>query len=56
MVEPKSSLSLLFVIGIVENPIATEPEKNFLVTLPRHPHLILLFVTSSFLSESSDVR
>ena len=48
MVEPKSSFSLLFVIGIVENRIVTEQEKNFLVTLPRHRHLLLLFVASLF--------
>jgi len=53
LVEPKSSLSLLFVIGLVENPIVTEEEKNFLVTLPRHRHCLLLSLLSrrrSFIS------
>ena len=41
---------LLFVIGLVENPTATEEEKNFLVTPSRHRHcsLLSLFVASSF--------
>jgi hypothetical protein len=50
LVEPKSSLSLLFVIGLVENPIVTEEEKNFLVTLPRHRRLLLLFVAPPFVA------
>jgi len=37
---------LLFVIGIVENRIVTEEEKNFPVTLPRHRHCHLLSLLS----------
>jgi len=42
LVEPKSSLSLLCVIGLGEHPIVTEEEKNFFVTLPRHCLLLSL--------------
>ena len=48
-------MSLLFVIDLVENPTVSE-EKNFLVTLPRHCHLLLLFVASLFVFWSSAVR
>jgi hypothetical protein len=54
LVEPKSSLSLLFVIGLVENPIHTVEKKNFFVTLPCPCHLLSL-LSRRLLSEEPPV-